>query len=282
MKKSIIKSILLLSSVALIAYILAEKNPSSPGWALVIGILVNVISAPIYFVIVEAFYSAGRMKLFLQTKLQYMNKDVRMSISYLFRIKVNGKYLLVKNRKGNYYQLVGGAYKTLPSSNAVFTKFEVKPDRRYQTTNGISKSDLRFMVPGKYVINMIDWFYSQKDREICQWREFCEELLTTNILDKHKFRYIDFSYSKTLQTPLKKAKGFDYQEILIYEIFDLVPNPEQEAYLESLCNQGDTDEIKWADHVIIDTLGFDERSRQTPYEIGAHTKWALKEKWSSE
>jgi hypothetical protein len=34
----------------------------------------------------------------------------------LFRIRSNGKYLLVKNRKQNYYQPVGGAYKTLPGA----------------------------------------------------------------------------------------------------------------------------------------------------------------------
>lgn len=282
MKKIVIKSLLLLSGVAVIIYILIKQNPADPIWALVLALLVNILSAPVYFVLVEAFYSANRMKLYLLTKLWYRNKDVRMSISYLFRIKVKGKYLLVKNRSGNYYQLVGGAYKTLPSSGPVFRKYEVKPDRRYETGNGIAKSDLRFMVPGKHVINMIDWFYSKKDREICQWREFCEELLTTNLLDKHKFRYIDFSYSKTLQTPLKKAKGFDYQEILIYELFDLIPNSEQEAYLEQLCDQGDTADIKWADNVIIGTLGFDERTHQTPYEIGAHTKWAIKEKWSAD
>ena len=282
MKKNLIKAILLFSSVALIAFILIKRDPAAPVWALILSILVNLISAPVYFVIIEAIYSINRMKLFWLTKVWYRNQDVRMSISYLFRIKVKNNYLLVKNRKGNYYQLVGGAYKTLPSSQAIFSKYSVRPDRRYQTTNGISKSDLRFMVPGKHVIQMIDWFHSQKDRETSQWREFCEELLTTSILDKHIFRYIDYSYALTLQTPLKKAKGFDYQEILIYEIFDLVPNPEQEAYLENLYNLGDTSEIKWAHPNIIATLGFDEVTRQTPYEIGAHTKWALKENWSSE
>ncbi|MDN3586085.1 hypothetical protein QWY86_05365 [Pedobacter aquatilis] len=282
MKKSLIKGAVFISGVAFISFILLEKDLTNPWWSLILGLLVNILSAPLYFVIIEGIYSIGRFKMFFLTKIWYRNQEVRLSISYLFRIQVKGKYLLVKNRKGNYYQLVGGAYKALPSAKPLFARYKITPDRRFQTTGGISKSDLRFMAPGKYVINMIDWFHSQKDRETSQWREFCEELLTTNILDKNLFRYIDYSYATTLMTPLKKAMGFDYQEILIYEIFDLIPNAQQEAYLENLLQLGDTDEIKWADPVIINTLGFDERNHHTPYQIGAHTKWAVKEKWSAE
>lgn len=129
---------------------------------------------------------------------------------------------------------------------------------------------------------MISWFHSREDRETSQWREFCEELLTPDLLNKHLFRYIDYAYATTLQTPIKKAKGLDCQEILIYEIFDLVPNNDQKAYLETLCDAGDTDALKWADPVIIDTLGFDQRTMETDYAIGAHTKWAIAEKWSDD
>jgi hypothetical protein len=73
-------------------------------------------------------------------------------------------------------------------------------------------------------------------------------LLTSNIIpDKHTFRYIDYKYVTTIQTPIQKAKKLDCQEILIYEIFDFIPSTEQEKVLDELYQQGNSDKIKWAD-----------------------------------
>ncbi|MFR1445737.1 hypothetical protein ACLUYJ_19425, partial [Acinetobacter baumannii] len=103
---------------------------------------------------------------------------------------------------GNYYQLVGGVYKRFASSEELFKKYRVKSDRQFETEHGIAKNDLRIQVLGKYVLDIIKWFGSKEDREISQWREFCEELLSTEILDKRLFRYIDYKYVDTLQIPL--------------------------------------------------------------------------------
>ncbi|CAM3715436.1 hypothetical protein MUGA111182_04865 [Mucilaginibacter galii] len=282
MRENLIKFLVFITSIGLIAWILITQNASLPIWAIATGILVNIVSSPIYFGIVEGLYSLKHLGLFWKTKFRYRNQEVRLSISYLFRIKVKGKYLLVKNRKNNYYQLVGGAYKTLPGVETVFKKFNVKPDRRFLTDNGIAKNDLRFTLPGKNVISIIKWFHSREDREISQWREFCEELLTPAFVDKHIFRYIDYKYATTLQTPVKKAKKLDCQEILIFEIFDLVPDTDQLHALEALCDSGDTEYVKWADPILIDKLGFDERTKEIEYEIGAHTKWAITERWTDD
>jgi len=198
----------------------------------------------------------------------------------LYRIEVNGKYLLVKNRKWNHYQLVGGAYKAFSTVMPIYRKYGVKPDKIFSTEDGIAKSDLRFMVPGRNVLAMIDWFNSQKDREISQWREFCEELLTTKILDKDVFRYVDYTYVGVVQTPLRKAKHLPNQEMFLFEIFDLKPTREQIPLLEELLMKGDTDQVKWVDRNTIETLGFDQATREKPFDIGAHTKWAIEEKWS--
>lgn len=282
MREQFIKALVFFASIGIIVYVLMTQNTTAPGWALLLGILVNIISAPLYFLIVEGLYSLKHLRLFWKTKIVYRRQQVRISISYLFRIKVGDDYLLVKNRSNDYYQLVGGAYKTLPTAEKVFKKYKVKPDRKFQTNDGIAKNDLRFSVAGKNVIPILNWFHSKEDREISQWREFCEELLTSNILDKHEFRYIDYSYATTLQTPIKKAKKLDIQEILVYEIFDLIPTHTQLQYLQGLRAQGDTAELKWADALLIQNLGFNEHTKTTAYEIGAHTKWALLEKWTDD
>ena len=107
------------------------------------------------------------------------------------------------------------------------------------------------------VKRFLEWFNSKEDREISPWREFCEELLTTNIItDKHSFRYIDYKYAYTLQTPMQKAKNLDCQEILIFEIFDLIPSTEQIQVLDNLYHLNNSDKVKWADEILINSLGF--------------------------
>lgn len=283
MRKNIAEGLIFLSGIALIAYILTAQDTTKPFPALLIALAVNIITTPLYVGVVEGIYGIRKLPLIFKTQILYRNKDVRLSISYLFRIKSNGKYLLVKNRKGNYYQLVGGAYKTLPGVEKVFKENSVKPDKRFETEHGIAKNDLRFRLPGKRVLKIIRWFNSREDRETSQWREFCEELLTTNIIaDKHSFRFIDYKYATTIQTPMQKAKNLSCQEILIFELFDLIPNDEQIKVLDELYKNGDTDKVKWADETLINSLGFDERKKEMEYEIGAHTKWAINEKYSTE
>ena len=282
MRKRIIITLIILTSCFCVWWLTFyhEKNV----WAVVVvGLLVNIVSGPLYFGVIEGLYNLKHFKLFWKSYVIYRNKDVRFSISYVYRINVKGKYLLVKNRKKPYYQPVGGAYKTLPGAETIFKKYNVQPDNMFETSHGIAKNDLRFRVKGKNVMNIINWFNSRENRETCQWREFCEELLTENIItNKHAFRYIDYEYSSTLQTPMQKAKKLDCQEILIFEIFDLIPNDEQKVELEAMLAAGDNDKVKFADEVLIKTLGFDERTKELVYDIGAHTKWTLFEKWTSD
>jgi len=269
--------------LALTIIVLLTRNYPTNAWSLlIVALLVNIISAPVGFYIIEALANLKRLPLLFRTKILLRNQYVRLSFSYLMRIKVKGKYLLVKNRKGDYYQLVGGVYKRYVSSEQLFKKYRVESDRQFETEHGIAKNDLRIQVPGKFVLNIITWFKSKEDREISQWREFCEELLSTEILNKHLFRYIDYKYADTLQTPLQKAKYLDCQEILIYEIFDLIPNEEQTKALEELFDKGNNDKIRWADEMLINGLGFNEWNKEKEFEIGAHTKWAINLKYSYE
>jgi hypothetical protein len=280
--RSIIALVLVvLMSTIVVFLIQVYPLDKSPWAALAVSMLVNVITTPLYAVIVELCYNAKRIPLRFKT-LWYWNKEVRLSIAYLFRIQVNGKYLLLKNRKRDYYQLVGGAYKAFDSAKETFSKYKVTPDKQFATSHGIAKSDLRFMVPGRYVLRMLDWFYSQRQRETSQWREFCEELLTTGVLDKHLFRYVDYTYACTVQTPMRRAKRLPNQEILVFEIYDLLPNTQQQVALEKLFEAGDTVQLKWASRNLIQTLGTDHEHEVTAYEIGAHTKWAVNEEWSDD
>lgn len=230
-----------------------------------------------------------RLKLVFQCKwVGNRNQYVRFSMSYQYLIKVNDKYLLVKNsnKNWNWYQHVGGKYKRLEETKKVLQDLKATDDPKMKT-DGLKKGDLAVFIPIKNALKFLDWFDSNKEREISHWREFYEELIggksKTQILSHENFPYINYRFIDTVRTPLKKApieSGWDCWEILQYDVLELILTTEQEKELTELQEQGDTDYIKWADAELINRLGYDSGQKERRYEIGPHTKWILNLKWS--
>jgi len=239
----------------------------------------NIISVSLLYIILQLLQNINRLRLYFKTQFMLRNKEIRLSISYLYRIKVDNQYLLVRNRTRNYFQPVGGAFKTLPGSEKIFEKLGVKPDRIIETEKGIAKNDLRVYVKGIHMIEFLEWFNSKEDRETSPWREFCEELIYTGILPWKEFRYIDYKYKGTVQTPIIKLDSGD-KGMFIFEIFDMVINDDQKPILQTLLQNGNTEKYIWADEYLINRLGHDERTKVYVNEIAQHTKWALNLKYS--
>ena len=246
-----------------------------------LNISIEITGGIILFGILQFLQNIKNLKLYFQTQILYRNKKIRISIAYLFRIKVDGQYLLVKNSRRNYYQPVGGAFKTLPSSKGIFEKLNVESDKLIETEKGIAKGDLRVFTKGVNVIEFIKWFNSKKDRETSPWREFCEELLTTKILPKKPFRYIDYEYKATVQSPLITLDSGD-KGIFIHEIYDLIPNIEQEQKLRELIEINNSEKYIWASTSLINRLGHNASAKRYEYDIAEHTKWALNLKWGKD
>lgn len=237
------------------------------------------VCAVLLFYILILLQNIKQLRLFFETKIRYRSKKIRLSFAYLFRIKVDNKYLLIKNSHNGFFQPVGGVFKTLPGSEKIFEKLNVTPDRLIETEKGIAKGDLRVYVEGKNVINFFKWFKTNKDRETSPWREFCEELISTRILPWKEFRYIDYKFRGTVRTPLINLDNGD-KGLFHYEIYDLVINNEQEPILEILKNNGDKENHVWVDEYLINNLGLDEREKKYICRINPHTKWAHNLKWS--
>jgi len=271
--------VFILTGLFIIYRIIVPANPNDKVADAVWNISLNVFAAILLYIILQALIHINDFWFYFQTQFIYRNKEIRISLAYLYRIKVNNKYLLVKSNHRNYYQPVGGAYKTLPGSEKIFDNCNVRPDRLIETSNGIAKGDLRVYVKGVSVTDFMDWFNSKEDREISPWREFCEELVSKEVLPSRPFRYIDYKYKKTIKTPIIRLDSGDLG-FFMYDIFDLVANDEQKVILEELFKKGDTDYHVWADEYIINRLGHDERNRQYQYDIAIHTKWALNLKYS--
>lgn len=165
-------------------------------------------------------------------------RRVRVSMAYLFRIKVAGEYLLVKNhrRPDAGFQPVGGVYKYLPNETAsLFNHLSV------ENINGIeidtdSENDLRCVLSKRmHLPKFIDWFNSRKDRETDPWREFYEELIKENILQREVFPYIIYSHCKTVYEGIKPPTFFPIDEFLYADIFELkLENSSQQSALVKL------------------------------------------------
>lgn len=229
----------------------------------------------------------NRKRLILLLYVYYLavkGESIRFSMSYLYIIKVDDEYLLVRNSNYGHYQLVGGKYKRLKGTQSLLKeKFEAMDDLKLPNKN-LMKDDFAIFIPAKNAIKFLDWFNEGKNREINHWREFYEELIEGKgkLLSKEKFPYVNYNLLGRVTTPVKKTPGWDCYEILQYDILELLPNQEQYTELLSLKNQGDSNYIKWADSELINCLGHDKRTKTKLYDIGQHTKWALNMKWSKE
>jgi len=216
--------------------------------------------------------------------LSIRKQRIRFSMSYLYRIKVDDKYLLVKNSNFPHYQLVGGKYKVLEGTRSFLqNEFEAIDDPKLPNKD-LMKDDYALFIPAGKAIKFLDWFNKGEDREISHWREFYEELIEgkAKLLDKEKFPYINYNFKGRVRTPVKRTPGWDCYEVLQYDILDIIPTPEQRQELKKLQEKGDKKYHKWADAELIQCLGHDNREKKQLYDIGIHTKWALNMKWSKE
>lgn len=211
------------------------------------------------------------------------NQIIRVSIAYVFRIKVNGKYLLIKNSHiPNQFQPVGGVFKFFKGADAVFQQLEVMDDN----TNCIpkkfdQKNDLRIRIRRKNLNKFIRWFNEKSQREVSVQREFYEELINeTTFLNKGEFPYIDYKYLHTNKLKVKFSKPFQMNEVLIHEVYELIPLEvkessgkviNQEKILEDKLEEWEantdyTGSVIWADDDLILRQGAPEKIK-----IAEHT-----------
>ena len=213
---------------------------------------------------------------------KFRNKDVRFSISYIYKIRIpdTNSYLLVRNRKiRDQLQPVGGVYKRY-GDDKLFEEWGYKLDNQ---DNGVGSdkqtaNDLRFRVKGKNVIKVIRWFEELREREVSANREFIEELIDTEILDKETFRKINYKYVKRFSKHLTYSEYHKCYEVLIYDVLEFLPTREQENALRELYNKGVAldGEYAFASDEEIEKLRCVQNGTQTS-RIRHHTKLIINE-----
>ncbi len=181
------------------------------------------------------------------------NKEIIVTVSYLFRIKVDEKYLLVYNSKYDMemYQPVGGKYKIFSFGYEKLKELGVnfKGDDQMDKDKS-TENDIRGIILGKNIFKFIEWFESGKGREISVEREFREELIQSKILDIKVFPYANvvFCDSKIFyknEDPYHKKPIFKY-----FEVFDIKLNDQQTDFIRNLSDKKEKKYIKLSEREI--------------------------------
>lgn len=165
-------------------------------------------------------------KLFVQSIIYY-NKPIRVSFAYLFRIKIDGVYFLIKGNKIKKFQPVGGVYQYFDSAKAELDYVFESTDKMKENSRD-NQNDLRGYVKGKNLKKFITWFESKKNREVTCDREFIEELVLTGIVDRKFFEHLKYRYIGSHHKGIFKTDrpGYEY-EYLIADIYELILTDEQ-------------------------------------------------------
>ncbi len=278
MTKKIIKFIghLLLSVVCLVAIALFECYEIKWASALV-GVLLSFFVAST----ITAFIDISDVNDW-QTSLRkhlrggfLKNTDlIRISFAYLFRIKVNGKYLLVLNHRDfNKFQPVGGVYQCFDEEK------QILKSRRYcvcdddsMPIDESSKMDYRMRLPAGKLKKFVRRFEKTDKRECISnvSREFREELLASKILDDTKFKKIKYRVCGRHCKEITYSNHFRCYELILADIVEFIPDSIQEA--ELIKHQATTSKnYMWAVEQEIESLGIDKTKRIYTETITQHS-----------
>lgn len=202
-----------------------------PFWACLGAVASAFLGSIISIILNSIDYQGIGYQLWWQ-HIRYRKKEIRLSFSYLFRIQVDGKYLLIRgNRLKNQYQPIGGVYKYYTEAKPKLESFHFRPD--VQMGNKRETDDLRIIIPGREILSFMDWFLSMKDREYDPLREFKEELLDTGLLPKEVFSNLIYRKVGIHNKGIQKSKYMSCDEFIYADIFELTLSDEQQNSIRS-------------------------------------------------
>lgn len=211
---------------------------STVPFVLITGVMIG-IAVPL----LDSFASSSRYLVFAWYSVRYRHQTIRISCSYLFRIKLDDRYLLIEGHRWPQYQPVGGVYKISSGARETMNRLGVLDDDLVPIDTA-SRNDLRIRIPASNLISFIRWFESGQSRETSSWREFYEELIKPSLLPAEVFPFIFDSFVRREIRPLRFSDYAQSMELLIADIRELLPTHDQEAALRSLKETGHP-EIRW-------------------------------------
>ncbi len=215
-----------------VCFFLKGDEPKNTIFKISLGFVAGGLIEFIVFII----ENRKRLNLF-KTKIFKSSKPVRVTVAYLFRIEVNGKYVLIKRHKNDRvgYQPVGGAFKFFKEENReLFDRLGIEPCD-YVPRDEDTEHDLRIRInKRKNLIEFLKWFESRKNREIDPWREFYEELIEPGLLPSELFRHVKYVFIGKQTEGILPSPVFPIDEFRYAEIYEL--RPETDAQKTAIAN----------------------------------------------
>lgn len=274
MKKRIARTIIILivsylifGSITFLIVWLLNKYYDIEFWStFIISLSIELILFILSFVIKMSKRSIDSLKNIRPYlySLKYNNEKIRLSFAYLIRIKVNNRYLLVKSgHKRDLFGPVGGVYH-IEHIDYVYNTLGFARD----STPGDSQ-DVRGTILGKNIEKFIEWFNHGENRETSPLREFCEELLESEFIPKQLFDNPTFSFLGTKYKGISFNDYYHINELLRFDIYELVLNEEQIKYIED--GNINKKSVRLFSKEEIESLGITEENdkriigTQTPY-----------------
>ncbi|WP_166626388.1 hypothetical protein [Jeotgalicoccus sp. S0W5] len=213
-------------------------------------------------------------------KAGMINDDttIRISFAYLYRIKVDGKYFLVQNRRSEKYQPVGGAYKFKSEEADYLARYIPAEDDDRIPVDEVTKKDYRLLIKNKDLRKFIRRFDKTSYRENIDdlSREFIEEIFHSGILDREAFGDLTYRYSGRHMTDVKYGRVFDHYELLLADIIEVRLTARQETLFRNLMHQ-DSDKYFFATADKINSHGVEYGTQKLVDNIANHTPKILRE-----
>jgi|GEM_PF-2400108 len=196
------------------------------------------------------------------------NEEIRVSFSYLIRIRIKDeynqwKYLLVYNKKIKGFQPPGGVYKYHDSN--YLNEIKAKDDDNFH-----EKNDLRISIKRKYLPDLLEKFKNKKGRETDCNREFREELIETGILKNSVFKNPKFNLLYSNTPKIKYSKFFKTDEYKYFDVYEIILDPIQESFLKSILNKK-SKLCYWASEEEMSVFGYKKLKEKDTVKILEHT-----------
>lgn len=202
---------------------------------------------------------------------------VRISFAYLYRIQINGKYLLVKNgRDIEKFQPVGGVYQCKDKEKTfLLNKLGVAEDNGMPIDEQ-SENDYRMRVPARNLKKFVRRFNKTNQRENFEnlSREFVEELVSTGIVSKQNFNKIMYQVAGRHFTNLNFSDFYQCYELLLADIIVLNVTSAQKDELIGLQSKSSS-LYYWATEDEIKTRGVVSGSKNQKETITNHSEKIL-------
>lgn len=212
------------------------------------------------------------LKTWFDTQIKYRNTNLRLSFSYLFRIEVDGKYLLVRgHRMNDQYQPVGGVYKVYDEGRSFLNQIRAVADT--SMGNADETDDLRIQIKGKSYYKFWDWFVSMQDREYDPRREFEEELIDTKILPREAFQKLKYRKVWTHNVGVTYSQPLQIHEVVYADIFDVKLTDYQKQIIRDAVERNST-QICMA---TTDEIRCRRYNKSLKMNLGNNTPWLLGE-----